>query len=126
MRPPIDVVLALLDKVKPTGAGKWKACCPAHPDKDPSLGIKEAEDRKVLLHCWAGCTIDQIVSGMGLEMGHLFPGEIKQRRGPSKAAVMHEQLVYHIGINTMQRGNRLDAKDRERFEIAKRRLGVSP
>ncbi len=124
MTAPIDVVLALLDKVKPAGAGKWKACCPAHADNDPSLGIKECDDGKVLLHCWAGCGIEEIVTSIGLQIGDLFPGEAKQRKGPSKAAVVHEQLVYHIGVNTMMRGSRLDAHDQARFELAKQRLGV--
>lgn len=124
MTTPIDVVLALLDKVKPSGQGKWKACCPAHADKDPSLGIKEGDDGKVLLHCWTGCTVEEITSALGLQLSDLFPGETKRRSGPSRAALLHEQVVYHIGVNTLKRGSRLDARDQARFELAKQRLGV--
>jgi len=36
------------------GSG-WSACCPAHPDKNPSLTLVDSEDGKVLAHCHAGC-----------------------------------------------------------------------
>lgn len=126
MTNPIDLVLPKLDKVKAAGAGKWKACCPAHPDKNPSLGIKEADDGKVLLHCWAGCSADDITAAIGLTLSDLFPkvGVKIERKGPSRAAIQHEHIVYQIGVNSMMRGNRLNAEDQARFELAKQRLGV--
>jgi len=30
------------------------ALCPAHDDREPSLSVSEADDRRVLLHCHAG------------------------------------------------------------------------
>ncbi len=39
----------------PEGDG-WKACCPAHDDRNPSLSIREDKrDGTVLVHCHAGC-----------------------------------------------------------------------
>jgi putative DNA primase/helicase len=53
-------------------AGKdWVAKCPAHPDKNPSLSIREA-DGKILLHCHAGCTVESICKAVGIEIGDLF------------------------------------------------------
>ena len=83
----LDKVLSCLDKVKSAGSSKWKACCPAHDDKHPSLAITETSDGTVLLKCWAGCTAQQIVSAIGLELRDLFPGEKRERRGPSQAAI---------------------------------------
>lgn len=125
MANPIDQLLPRLDKVRPAGANKWKACCPAHDDKDPSLSIREAEDGKVLLHCWAGCNSADITAVIGLELRDLFPGEKTTRRGPSKAAVEHERTVYQIGLSMQQNGSRLSADDQARFELAKQRLGVT-
>jgi protein tyrosine phosphatase len=48
------------------------ACCPAHNDKNPSLSIKETKDGDVLLHCFAGCGVDDVVAALGLEMSDLF------------------------------------------------------
>jgi hypothetical protein len=46
--------------------------CPVHDDNNnPSLSIK-AENGKLLLHCFAGCQPEDVVSEMGLEMKDLF------------------------------------------------------
>ncbi|WP_286790490.1 MULTISPECIES: virulence-associated protein E [unclassified Pseudomonas] len=119
---PIDKILSRLDKVKAKGAGKWVACCPAHQDKNPSLGIKECDDGKVLLHCWAGCTATDITAAIGLELRDLFPGDKPVRRGPSKAAIRHERAVYLVGLSLQAQGLTLSAEDQARFEIAKKRL----
>ena len=53
------------------GGNQYTALCPAHADKTPSLAISEKEG-KILLHCHAGCTKENIVAAMGLEMKDLF------------------------------------------------------
>lgn len=72
----IDLVLSRLDKVKPSGKGRWVACCPAHADKSPSLSISETADGTVLIHCFAGCKSADVVSSAGLELSSLFPGNL--------------------------------------------------
>lgn len=120
----LEKVLSRLDKVKQMGDGQWKARCPGHDDKDPSLSIRETDDGKVLIHCWAGCTTVEITAAIGLELRDLFPGESKPRQGPSKAAVKHERTVYRIGLSIQMQGRRLTAEDQARFDLAKQRLGV--
>lgn len=119
----LDKVLNRLDKVKSAGTNKWKACCPAHDDKHPSLAISETSDGTVLLKCWAGCTAKEIVSAIGLELRDLFPGDKQPRRGPSKAAIEHERMVFRIGQSLQQQGS-LAGDDLVRFNLAKQRLGV--
>lgn len=119
----LDKVLSCLDKVKSAGTNKWKACCPAHDDKHPSLAISETSDGVVLLKCWAGCTTQNIVSTIGLELRDLFPGSNQPRRGPSKVAIEHERMVYRIGMTLLEQG-KLEGDDIERFNLAKQRLGV--
>ncbi len=119
----LDKVLSCLDKVKSAGSNKWKACCPAHDDKHPSLAITETADGTVLLKCWTGCTAQQIVSAIGLELRDLFPGEKPERRGPSKAAIEHERTVRLIGQALLDQG-KLVGDDLQRFNLAKQRLGV--
>jgi len=77
----LEKLLGRLDKVQAAGSGRWKACCPVHNDTDPSLSIREAEDGKVLVHCWAGCTTRDILAAIGLELRDLFPGDKPARRG---------------------------------------------
>jgi len=49
-----------------SGSG-FKACCPAHEDSNPSLGISEGPDGKVFLKCYAGCSNKAIIAALGLE-----------------------------------------------------------
>ncbi len=77
----IDNLLSKLDKVKPTGNGKWIACCSAHPDKSPSLAIKQTDDGKILLHCFSGCQVSDIVAAAGLELSDLMPENPSYQKG---------------------------------------------
>lgn len=57
---------------RPSGRGRWLARCPAHNDRHPSLTITQGRDA-TLLRCWsAGCTVEQIVAAVGLQMRDLF------------------------------------------------------
>ncbi len=73
---PVDRVLERLSNVKRSGSG-WTACCPAHDDKRPSLSVGIGDDGRVLLRCFAGCSIASIVAAVGLRQQDLF--------GPSPA-----------------------------------------
>jgi len=45
--------------------------CPAHDDGRPSLSVTAAKD-KVLVHCQAGCSTEEVVSVLALSMPDLF------------------------------------------------------
>ena len=49
------------------------ARCPAHGDRSASLAVREGTDGRVLLHCFAGCTFNEIVAALHLEPRQLFP-----------------------------------------------------
>lgn len=78
---PPDVV-GRLSGIRSRGNG-YQALCPAHPDQQASLSIDTGEDGRVLLHCFAGCTAEQIVSALGLTLADLFPrnGHGRKERG---------------------------------------------
>lgn len=65
-------MLERLDKVS-TVAGGFRACCPAHDDQHPSLSIREGDDGRILLHCWAGCKTADVLAALGLSWADLFP-----------------------------------------------------
>ena len=69
---PIDSVLKRLKGVKRSDGGSFKALCPAHDDSNPSLSLTESGDRKVLIKCFAGCPIEDVVSSLGLSMSDMF------------------------------------------------------
>ena len=63
-----------LDKLEVASRNGEKAMsfCPAHDDRStPSLSLK-AENGKLLMHCFAGCHPEDIVSKIGLQMKDLF------------------------------------------------------
>ena len=73
---PVDTLLAQLERVKQTGPDKWRARCPSHQgdsSSNRSLSIREAETGAVLMHCFAGCEINDIVRKVQLQMSDLFP-----------------------------------------------------
>jgi hypothetical protein len=81
---PADRVLGALTGVRRTGPGRWSAVCPAHEDRRPSLSVREADDGKLLVKCWAGCSVDEVVAGLGLRMEDLFPP--RRDRSPGSGA----------------------------------------
>lgn len=62
-----------LERVKPTGPGRWLARCPAHEDRGPSLSVRELDDGRVLIHDFGGCDTAAVLSALGLELKDLFP-----------------------------------------------------
>jgi len=68
-----ETFLAALNGVRRTGNGRWLARCPAHADKSPSLSIRECDDGRVLLNCFAGCQFQEIVAASGVSLDELFP-----------------------------------------------------
>lgn len=68
-----ETLLNHLHKVHNKGSGKWVACCPSHEDKTPSLAVTELSDGHILIHCFAGCSPEEVLASVGLQMTDLFP-----------------------------------------------------
>lgn len=81
----VKTLLSHLDKVRETKPGHWSACCPAHPDRNPSLAISIGDDDRVLLYCRAGCEVSTIVAAVGLTLSDLFPPRPITHAGPIPA-----------------------------------------
>jgi hypothetical protein len=81
----IDELLSLLTAVRRTSRG-WKARCPAHADRDPSLSIGTTEDGTILLNCFAGCEPNDICRSLGRTLADLFSSTpSRSGRGLAKA-----------------------------------------
>lgn len=59
-----EPLLQRLDAVQKVGKG-WRARCPACGGQSRKLSIAESDGR-VLVHCFAGCTADDVVGAAGL------------------------------------------------------------
>ena len=128
----VETLLSRLDKVKPTGSGRWLACCPAHNDRSPSLTIRELDDGRVLVHCFTGCEVETVLASVGLNFSALYPeklcgnGKPRERR-PFPAtdilrALLHETLVVALAGYKMAKGERLATADQERLSVAVERI----
>ena len=80
-----ELILSKLDGVRQTGADSWLARCPAHDDRRPSLSIRELPDGRVLLHDFAGCSVEDVLAAVGLDFDVLYPpSAIDDRRPPER------------------------------------------
>lgn len=129
----IDDLLSRLEKCRATGAGRWVARCPAHQDKTPSLAIRELPDGRILIHCFTGCSVDAIVSAIGIELSDLFPedsrsiGHANPERRPFPAedilrSLNLEAIVVSCAARTILDGKSLNDEDQKRLMLALRRI----
>jgi hypothetical protein len=88
--PILEQVLSQLKGVRTSMRG-WRACCPAHADRTPSLSIGLGEQGQVLLKCFAGCSLERIVEAMGLTMVDLFSEETSTPDGQATTPIKTRQ-----------------------------------
>lgn len=67
----LNDILSKLEGVKGRD-GKYTARCPNHGDSTPSLSVGLGKDGRTLLKCFAGCSTEDIVWSIGLQMKDLF------------------------------------------------------
>jgi putative DNA primase/helicase len=72
----VERILSALDAhgfhPRRSGSG-WMARCPAHDDRRASLSVNQGGDGRILVHCHAGCSTEQVVAALGLTMADLMP-----------------------------------------------------
>jgi hypothetical protein len=97
------------------------------------LSIKEGDDGKILLHCFAGCDVASVVAAVGLEMSDLYPEKIiahgKAMRRPWSAADLiglldHETLILFIIAADQIEGKTLDEATMQRLQVVRARISA--
>lgn len=127
----LDILLSCLHKVQRTGTDRWKACCPAHDDKSPSLAIRDAGGR-ILIHCFGGCDTESVLSAVGLTfadlmpeqaLGHHMPRERKPFYAGDVLKIMSfEASIAYLCAADMASGKQLTETERNRLLLAASRL----
>lgn len=127
----VSTLLSRLDHARPTGADCWVACCPAHSDTNPSLAIRELDDGRVLVHCFAGCPVGDVLAAVGLTFSDLFPEKLiphaRRERMPFSYAdalrcIDFEARLAAVAAGNIAYGITLTAADRARLHLAARRI----
>jgi hypothetical protein len=131
----VDALLSRLKGVRRTSHDRWRARCPAHDDRHPSLSIREVDDGRVLVHDFAGCSVEEILSAVRLDFDALFPkkpfgNRVKRERRPFNAydvldCISFEALIASIAASTLARGEALSEADRERLRVASLRFACA-
>lgn len=135
--PSLDLVLARLDRVRRAGAG-WSARCPAHEDRTASLSVAVGADGRILIHDFAGCSVGDVLSAIGLSVADLFPrrladatpearSELRELvlRAELRAAASvldHEASIVLIAAGDLARGRVLPDADHARLVLAADRI----
>ena len=125
----IENILTRLEKVKGRN-GAYTACCPAHTDKSPSLAIRELDDGRILMKCFANCSIQEIMGAIGMDIGDLFPNvnkdlpQVKRKYYASDLlkVIEFEAWVVSVAAHTMSTGKKLSDTDRDRMKVATARI----
>ena len=132
---PLTNLLSRLEGVREVRAGKFYAKCPAHDDKSPSLSVRDTDDT-ILIHCFAGCSPDDVLAAIGLSFSDLYADRWKAAEQAAYAAAGHEaskrvkfdpedheRLILEIAENQMKAGEALSLEDKARIQLALDRLG---
>ena len=99
----------------------FEACCPAHGDKSPSFRIDVTQDGRILVHCFAGCSVDEICRACNIHITDLFPDKGDYR--PVKPINEPTEDRWFIAVikGQIQRGEAVSESDKKRYLDAARR-----
>ena len=121
----LENILRKLDKVKKAHRG-YKACCPVHNDKNPSMTITESDDGKVLIHCFScGARGTDVVEALGLPASELFSGDFNGTYDPKRKLMkteLEDRMVVSIYEQDKRSGKYLTHSDFKRYKLAKARI----
>ena len=131
----LDQILPQLRGIKSRGHGRWMALCPAHQDRVASLSISEGADGRVLLRCFGGCEVSDVLAAVGKDFSDLFPNGLGHRLRPLATAKLlgatdalrllrQEAAMLAIIASDLARGQTLCDKSRSRLMLACGRVAM--
>ena len=117
-----EELLARFSKVYRSGEGEYQCLCPSHNDRTASLGLKFKED-KMILNCFAGCSMEDIIGSVGLSWADVMPNSIDTEYKPEKRfnpysvlkATRQDLLFIAVCAGHVASGKALDKEDSEKL-----------
>jgi hypothetical protein len=101
---PFDRLLDRLEGVQHHGKG-CRAICPACGGKSRKLSLTQADDGRVLLHCFAGCSPHDVLAAVGLTVNDLFVRRIESSMTPAQKRELREyakQSQWRAALDALQ------------------------
>lgn len=139
----LDALLGRLQRVRKTGPGRWRACCPTHGSgRNQALAIRELADGRILVHDFGGCELEHVLGAVGLDVAELAPPRLLEqiregeRRHTSRerapwapgdvlVAVADEALLVALAASDVAKGEQLTEERRARLWTAAGRLAAA-
>ncbi len=134
---PLDALLQRLDGVQKSGNG-YRARCPACGGRSRKLSVSEADEGRVILHCFSCRDALAVVQAVGLTLADLFPVRLApqtaQERlnalrsarlsqcGAALEVLVIEALIVVIAARQLARWQYLSEEDDQRLAVACDRL----
>ncbi|MHB1873025.1 MAG: DNA primase [Steroidobacteraceae bacterium] len=72
----LDALLSRLDRVQRNAHG-WRADCPNGHKARGALSVTQGDDGRVLLHCFAGCAVADVLGALGLTLADVMPERLR-------------------------------------------------
>ncbi len=95
----LEDIAAKVKKVRMTGPGKATALCPAHPDKRPSLSLRDVDGR-ILVYCFAGCTTEAVCSALNIDVSDLFVETKSDMKKSGKTLKQNSKAAVFLNYHT--------------------------
>lgn len=137
MTRPIELVLSRLDNPRQSGRDRWRCACPGCGGNISALSIGVGLDDAVLLRCWKGCGVYEVVAALGLGLHDLFPQAAPsvhsspplRRHGMLTAAQALEVIGFECMLTwtaafNLANGHALTAEDLDRLGVAAKRIQI--
>jgi hypothetical protein len=130
----LEYTLERFDNPRISGSG-WRVDCPTGHRSRGTLSVTEGDDGRALLYCHAGCTLDEILAGLGLQKQDLYIRQDpvnatsqqkrewrdKAKQSAWKAALELlplEIAVIECAAVQLSKGKPLNLADHKRLELA--------
>ena len=118
----LENFISRLEHCKQVGDGRYKACCPAHQDRSPSLTVTDT-GTNILIHCFAGCSPLDVINAVGLQWPDLYPPDPNYSKTVRRRERDHfEETVVKIAESTISEGKKISEADKKVVIKAKLKL----
>lgn len=116
---PLQIVLPRLDLVRKVDGTTYMARCPAHYDNTPSLSLRVTDNDDLLVHCFAGCTLESICAALGLSVAQLFATDYARRHRGCRGGQSPTPAASHETVDS-------DAPPDPKFQTLAERFQAHP
>ena len=131
---PTDRILSALHRVKQSRPSQWMAACPCcESRKGRPLAVTEAQDGRVLMHAFCGCSTEDVLGRVGLSITDLFPEPLGQRVAPEQPripasdllnALSHEASVLAVIARDLKDNRVISDQDWDRLATCAQRIAA--